>query len=177
MMDDTTTNRMHAAATPGARHRGRRRGGVEGLTAGIYGTVVLASTMVGAEGLSLRGVIVSGLTTVLVYWVAEQYAGALARRALIGRITRADIAHTLRGRFAMVEATFIPLLVVMVAGALGASVSAAVTAGLVVAAGSLAILGGVAARRAGMSVAGTLGAALLAAVFGGVVVLLKLALH
>ena len=83
----------------------------------------------------------------------------------------------MRERFTMVEASFVPLLTVLAVGALGASVSTAVTAGLVVAAASVAVLGAVAARRSGLSAVGTLLAGLFAAALGGAVVLLKLALH
>jgi hypothetical protein len=52
-----------------------------------------------------------------------------------------------------------------------------VIAGLVVAAGSLAVLGAIAARRSGLSVLGTVTAAMIATALGGATVLLKIAFH
>jgi hypothetical protein len=155
----------------------RHRLSVEHLTAGIFGTLVLSATMASAAGLSRGRVVLSGIVTVLVYWVAEEYGSALAHHAVIGRVTRADVLSGLRARFAMVEASFAPVLVVLAAGLFGASDSTAVNAGLVVAAGSLACIGALAAGRSGMSRVGILLAALLAAALGVAVVLLKVALH
>jgi hypothetical protein len=147
------------------------------LSAGIYGTLVSSAAMAGAASRSIPIVVLSGLTTVVVYWIAEQYAIGLAHRAAAGRHTASDVLHGLRESFTMVEATLAPLLAVAVAGVLGASASTAVTVGLVVAACSLAALGTVAARRSGLSVVATVISGMLAAALGGAVVLLKVALH
>jgi hypothetical protein len=156
---------------------GRRRLNVEQLSAGIYGVIVLSATLASAARLHLVGVVVTGFTTVLVYWVAEEFAHGLAHRTVAGRLTAADVGHSLRDRFTMVETSVLPLLVVLVVGVLGASVSTAVIAGLVVAALSLAVLGAIAARRSGLSVVGTLMAAMIATALGGAAVLLKIAYH
>jgi hypothetical protein len=150
---------------------GRRRLNIEQLSAGIYGIVVLSAALAGAASLTLGAVVLTGLATVLVYWVAEEYAHGLAHRAVTGRLRWADVWRSLRERFTMVEASFLPLLVVL------AHVSTAVTAGLVVAAGSLAGLGAVAARRSGLSAVGTLVAVVIATALGAASVLLKLTLH
>jgi hypothetical protein len=169
-----STRRSRLAGHPLSR---RRQLTVEQLSAGIYGTIVVSATMAGAAGLPLNGVLLSGFTTVVVYWVAEEYADGLAHRFVTGRHTRDDILHGLRERFTMLEASLLPVLTVLVAGILGASVSTAVTFGLIAAAASLTTLGAVAARRSGMSAFNTLLAGLVAAALGGAVILLKLVLH
>ena len=178
MPDEATDDSFVGGLPHGDQSRlARHRNSVEQLSAGIYGTVISSATMAAAASLPLGGVVLGGLTTILVYWVAEQYASGLAHHAVVGRVTAADVLRAFRERFTMVGASFVPLLTVLAVGALGASVSTAVTAGLVVAAASIAVLGAVAARRSGLSAVGTLLAGLFAAALGGAVVLLKLALH
>jgi hypothetical protein len=68
-------------------------------------------------------VAVSVLVTVLVYWVAESYAHALARRA----VTQTQLGWSgtraiLSQGWPMVSASYIPLAALLVMGALGASV-------------------------------------------------------
>jgi hypothetical protein len=179
-MPDAQRNDPAGGRSPAPSHPllpGRRRLNVEQLSAGIYGVVVVSAALAGAAALPLRGVVVTGFATVLVYWVAEEYAHGLALRAVSGRLTVADVRHSLRERLTMLEASFLPLLVVFGVGVIGASVTAAVTAGLLVAAGSLALIGATAARRSGMSLIATLLAALVALGLGGATVLLKLAVH
>jgi hypothetical protein len=170
-------------ATPRpARHSwqrlpGRRRLSVEQLSSGIYGVVVSSATMAAAGDKPLETVVISVLTTVFVYWIAEQYARGLAHRATVGRLTASDLLHGLRERYTMVEATFVPLLVVVALGVLGVTASVAVTVGLLVAVGTLAAVGILAARRSGLSALGTALSGLIAAALGVAIVVLKLALH
>ena len=59
----------------------RRTGEVERLASAIYGTVVTASVMVATGGrLSVAETCATVIATVLVYWLAETYARALAHR-------------------------------------------------------------------------------------------------
>ncbi len=156
---------------------GRRQLDVEQLTAGIYGTIVVAAAIASSASLPHFGVVLAGFGAVVVYWLAEQYAAGLANRAATGRFTRADALRTLRARSTMVGASFLPLVTVAVLGLLGASVNVAALGGLLVAVGFLASLGGVSARRSGVSPFGSLLAGAVAAALGGVIVVLKLTLH
>jgi hypothetical protein len=156
---------------------GRRRLSVEHLAAGIYGTVVSMATLAAAGDKPLGVVVISVVTTVLVYWIAEEYARGLAQRAAVGRLAPADVRRGMRESITMVQATVAPLLAVLVAAALGAATSTAVTVGLLVAVASLISVGMVAARRSGLSIAATVLSGLVAAALGSAVVILKLALH
>ena len=150
---------------------------VERTSAAIYGTIVLSSALAGSAGRSLGGVILTGVSTVLIYWIAEEYAWALAHHAIAGRVARAAAWTRLRNGLPMMEATFGPLVVVVLAGMVGAPVSDAVTWGLVSASCLLGAFGAIAARKSGARRLGTIGSAVIAAALGGAVVVLKVTLH
>jgi len=116
------------AGSPPDRQRppgGRRRHGVEQLSAGIYGTVVSSATMAAAGDKPLGTVVITVLTTVGVYWIAEEYARSLAQHAAVGRLTASDMGRGLRESFTMVQASVAPLVAVVVAAVLGAATTTA----------------------------------------------------
>src|SRR6476646_2655488 len=103
---------------------GRRR------AAGIYAAIIAA---VGGH-LRTLALAVSVLVTLLVYWVAEEYAELLGEQVTGGRLPtwayiRAALAHT----WPMVSASYLPLLALVLARLAGASASTAANYGLVAA--------------------------------------------
>jgi hypothetical protein len=112
-----------------ARSGGRRR------AAGIYGTIITAA-VIAATGVRLTtlALVVSVLVTLLVYWVAEEYAELLGEQLEAGRLpTWLEIRTALAATWPMVSASYVPLLALVLARWLGASPSAAANVGLVVA--------------------------------------------
>ena len=105
---------------------GRRR------AAGIYGAIITAAIIAAVGGhLRTLALAVSVLVTLLVYWVAEEYAELLGEQVTGGRLPtwayiRAALAHT----WPMVSASYLPLLVLVLARLAGASASAAANYGL-----------------------------------------------
>jgi hypothetical protein len=74
---------------------------------------------------------VSIVVTLLVYWLAEEYAEILGEQLEGGRLpTWGDIRTALAATWPMVSASFIPLLSLVLARLLGASPSGAANAGL-----------------------------------------------
>jgi hypothetical protein len=152
------------------------------LAYAIHGTVVGAAVMMAA---SLHGTLVDILVTVLVtlfvYWVAERYAHLLAagvRGQQEGwRATRAAIGRELRAGWPMVEAAYLPLVVLIVVELLTDRLDVAVYASLAMSTVLLIALGHLAARRAGASGFGAFGWAAASGVLGLVTVCLKLLLH
>jgi Flp pilus assembly protein TadB len=125
------------------RSSGRRR------AAGIYGTIITAA-VIAATGVRLTtlALVVSVLVTLLVYWVAEEYAELLGEQLEAGRLpTWLKIRTALAATWPMVSASYVPLLALVLARWLGASPSAAANVGLVVAV-MLMILYGWSAGRA-----------------------------
>jgi hypothetical protein len=119
-----------ASERPGssARSGGRRH------AAGIYGTIITAAVLAAiGSRLPILPLVVSILVTLLVYWVAEEYAELLGEQLEGGRLPAwPDIRTALATTWPMVSASFAPLSVVL-AWWLGASSSAAANVGLIVA--------------------------------------------
>ena len=127
----TTVGEVAHAERPGhaARSEGRRR------AAGIYGTIITAA-VIAATGVRLTtlALVISVLVTLLVYWVAEEYAELLGEQLEAGRLpTRLEVRTALAATWPMVSASYVPLLALVLARWLGASPSAAANVGLVVA--------------------------------------------
>jgi hypothetical protein len=114
---------------PPARAAGRRR------ASGIYGTVITAAILVAAGGhLLTLPLAVSIVVTLLVYWVAEEYAELLGEQLASGRLpTWPHVRAALAASWPMVSASYVPLLSLVLARLLGASPAATANVGLVVA--------------------------------------------
>jgi hypothetical protein len=148
---------------------GRRR------AAGIYGAIITAAILAAAGAkLSTVALAVSILITLLVYWIAEEYAEVLGEQATQGRLpTRASIREALTSTWPMVSASYLPLLALVVARLAGASPSAAADVGLVTAVVLLTYHGWSAGRAAQLRGWRLAGAVLTAAGLGLVMVVLK----
>ncbi len=153
--------------------RGRRR------AAGIYGTIVTAAVLAaGGNTLTSLALEVTVLVTLVVYWLAEQYAELLGEHTHAGHLpSRGQVSSSLAATWPMVTASFVPLASLVVARVLGASASGAADVALYVAIGFLVVHGYAAARAAGLSgirlvlVSGTAG------LLGLAMVILKTALQ
>jgi hypothetical protein len=128
-----------------ASHRRVRR-----RAAGIYGTIITAAILA-ATGIRLPTVplVVTVVLTLLVYWVAEEYAELLGEQAEGGRLpTWPHMREALAATWPMVSASYLPLLALLLARAAGGSASAAANVGLGVAVVLLVIHGWSAGRAA-----------------------------
>ena len=97
--------------------RGRRR------AAGIYGTVVTAAVIAAGGGqLRTTALAVTVVVTLVVYWLAEEYAELLGEHTRAGHLPSVAIVRSsLAGAWPMVTASFLPLAALLVARLLGAS--------------------------------------------------------
>jgi hypothetical protein len=158
-------------APPPAAHAGaaRRR------SAGIYGTIV-ASAVLAAGGGHLRTVplAVTVLVTLLVYWAAEGYADLLGEAHAGHLPTRAHVRASLATIWPMVSASYVPLLSLLVARALGADTKTAATVALVVAIALLLVQGWTGGKASQLRGLRLLAVTLIAGAFGVVMILLKL---
>ncbi len=111
---------------PAADNAGRRR------AAGIYGAIITAAILAAAGGhLPTGALVVSVVVTLLVYWLAEEYAELLGE-ATGGKLpSRAHIRQALAATWPMVSASYLPLLALVLARAAGASALVAANVGLV----------------------------------------------
>ena len=153
--------------------KGRRR------AAGIYGTIVTAAVLAtGGNTLTSLALELTVLVTLVVYWLAEQYAELLGEHTHAGRLpSRAQVSSSLAGAWPMVTASFVPLGCLLVTRLLGASAPTAADVALYVTIALLVIQGYRGAEAAGLSgvrlvlVSGTAG------LLGLAMVLLKVALQ
>src|SRR5215472_14309515 len=145
---------------PAAENTGRRR------AAGIYGAIITAAILVTVGG--------HASTTLLVYWIAEEYAEVLGEHTAGGQLpSRASIQGALAATWPMVTASYLPLLAAVLATLAGASALTAANAGLVVAVVLLTVHGWLAGRAAQLQSWKLLVATSIAAGLGLVMILLK----
>jgi len=114
---------------PTARNLGRRR------AAGIYGAIITAAILDTAGGrLSTEALVIAVLVTLLVYWLAEEYAELLGEQAAGGTLPGwTYVRNALVATWPMVSASYLPLLALLVARVAGASPLTAANVGLVAA--------------------------------------------
>lgn len=154
---------------PAAENRGRRR------AAGIYGAIITAAILDTAGGhVSTAALVISVVVTLLVYWIAEEYAEVLGEQAAGGHLPdRASIRRALVSTWPMITASYLPLLAVVLADLAGATQLAAANVGLVVAVVLLTVHGWLAGRAAQLKGRKLLFATSVAAALGVVMILLK----
>ena len=143
--------------------------------AGIYGAIITASVLAAAGAkLATPALTVSVVVTLVVYWLAEQYAELLGEQAAGGRaLTRANVAAGLARTWPIVSASFAPLAALLLARLAGASAPTAANVGVGVAVLLLAVHGFSAGRAAKLSGWKLTGVTLIAVALGLVMVLLK----
>ncbi len=145
---------------------------------GIYGTIICASVMAASSEFDTTGeVAITVLVTVLVYWVAERWSHILAAGIRGRKLTRQASFHMLIEGWPMVQASYLPLLVLLVAYLLGADTTTSVNIALAATAVLLTGLGWVAARRGGRAGWAAARSALLTGALGLALIGLKALLH
>jgi hypothetical protein len=156
------------AGLPG-RPRGKRR------AAGIYGAIITAAIIAAVGGhLPSLALVVAVVVTLLVYWVAEEYAELLGEQVEGGQLpTWPYIREVLAETWPLVSASYLPLLAVVLARVAGGSTSAAANAGLGVAVVLLAYHGWSAGRASQLRGRQLWGTTSVAIALGLVMVALK----
>ena len=144
---------------------------------GIYGLIVAAS-VIAAVGSDLRTgpLALAVFVTLVVYWLAEEYAG-LVEHASAGQLP--GWGHTraaLKAKWPIVSASYIPVVTLLLARLFGAEPSTAAVIALVVITALLMLYGWRAARASGLSGFPLVGMTLLAGALGLLMILLKVAL-
>jgi hypothetical protein len=114
-MAKTPAREQHMPQRAGARQRRR--------SAGIYGSIVTAAILAAAgDYLRTRVLAISVVVTLLVCWIAEEYAELLGEQVEGGRLpTWRRVGSALATTWPMVSASFAPLLALVVARVAGAS--------------------------------------------------------
>ena len=158
----------------GAETTGPSRGAQIRRAEGIYGLIVAASVLATAGG-HLRPVplAVAIFITLLVYWLAEEYA-ELGEHASAGHLpTWPHIRAAMAAKWPMVSASYVPVWALLGARLFGASPSAAAYIGLTVTLVLLMIYGWAAGRASGLRGVALLLMTAAAGVLGALMILLK----
>ena len=152
-----------------AKNLGRRR------AAGIYGAIITAAILDTAGGrVSTTALVVAVVGTLVVYWLAEEYAELVGEQVEGGRLPSwASIWGALAATSPMISASYAPLLALVLAWLAGASALTAANVGLAVAVVLLTIHGWRAGRSAKLHGWQLLAATSVAAVLGLVMIALK----
>lgn len=148
---------------------GRRR------AAGIYGTIVAAAVLAaGGNQLHTVALAVTVVVTLVVYWLAEQYAGLLGEHTQAGRLPSAvQVRASLASTWPMVTASYLPVATLLVARLLGASTVEAAQIALIATGILLVIHGHSAGRAAGLNGIRLFAVTAMAALLGVAMVVLK----
>lgn len=144
----------------------------------IHGTIVAAAVLTAASlhG-SLGEIVVTVLVTLFVYWVAERYSALLASGVHGRAPLRSRVVTVLRGGWPMIEAAYLPLVVLFAVTALSGNLQTGVISALIVSMLLLMALGSIAASRAGAKGLTAVGWTVVSGLLGLVMIALKLSLH
>jgi hypothetical protein len=150
----------------------------ESTAAGIYGVIVASSVMAAAHAETAVAVDLAVLVTLVIYWGAERYARVVAQRIHDGhRPDRSQLLRQLTTGWAMVSASTVPLVVLLVVRLLGADLTVAILSALSCSTVLLAVAGWEIGRNGTLSPGERLASAATAAAFGVALILLKMLLH
>jgi hypothetical protein len=147
----------------------------ERISAGCYGALVSASTLIGLDGSDIGVVVAVVALTNFVYFATHVFAYTLGD--VSSRSPRKIIAHHLRVSAPMVSVTFAPLLVVVLLTATGVDQFTALLWGVGVAMTYLVVVATAGARLRGYSFLAVVLTGVGAAVLAALLVLAKLLLH
>lgn len=144
---------------------------------GIYGLIVTASVLAtGGTSLSVLPLAVAVFVTLLVYWLAEEYA-ALVEHTSAGHLpTWTRTRSLLLAKWPMVSASYLPLIVLLVSRVLGVTTSTAALLALVATVLLLMVAAWRAGRSAGLTGVSLGGMTAVAGLLGLVMIGLKVGL-
>jgi hypothetical protein len=150
----------------------------EGTAAGIYGIIVSAAVMAATHLPTAVATVVAVLVTLVTYWVAERYARIVAERIHAGhRPGWHTVRRQLTSGWEMITASALPLVVLIVARLLGATLVRAIVWALVCSTLLLCAAGWRVGRGGRLTVWERVVSTAVAGLFGLGMIVLKALLH
>jgi hypothetical protein len=148
----------------------------EGTAAGVYGLIVSSSVLVTAHADKAYKLDIIVVVTLIIYWVAERYAKIVAERIHEGhRPPWHTVRDQLTSGWEIMSASALPLLVLLLARAVGAGMNLAILAALVTGTLLLCLAGWRMGER--LTAAERAVSTLVAGMFGVAMIVLKILLH
>jgi hypothetical protein len=140
----------------------------------IYGTIIGASVMAaGEEHTPVDEVAATVVVTLIVYWLAERWSFLLGSHLTGEPITWRHARQVFAEGWSMVQASYLPLIVMLVSYFLGAEEDIAVNLALLAALVELVTLGAAAGRRAGLTKWALIGGSVFTGALGLLIIGLK----
>lgn len=176
-MEGGERRRPHRA---GLHSRLGRHLGLNNLAATVYGLILMLALVVvnAVTRKTLEEVAVTLIVTGAVFWVAHVYANVLGRRLeLRRRLTRAEMREEFDQEWPLVGVGIVPVLTLLIGGALEADRSTMLWIVTGICLGELALVGVVLGRRSGYGAGETTLVALSNVALGLVIVSLKVFVH
>jgi hypothetical protein len=143
----------------------------------IYGTIISASVLAAAHSDDAVAVALGVFITLLVYWLAERWSELIAGHLGGEPLSWAYGRRVFVEGWPMVQASYGPMLVLIVAKLFGASTETAIDIALVVTIVVLAGLGTLVGLKARLPVWGIVSSAGFVAFLGVLLIVLKTLLH
>jgi hypothetical protein len=143
----------------------------------IYGTIISASVLAAAYGDTAVEVAVGVFVTLLVYWLAERWSELIAGHLRGEPLTWAHTRQVFVHGWPMVQASYGPMLVLIIATLFGLDVEEAVELALVATVLVLLGLGALVGRKANLPLWGVFVSAGFVGLLGALLIVLKSLLH
>jgi hypothetical protein len=166
-----STARFRVAARASGRWDARQ------APAAIYGTIISASVLAAAGEEEALPIALGVFFTLLVYWLAERWSLILGEHLTGEPFDWAHARHVFVSGWPLVQASYGPMLVLLVARLVGASVELAINLALLWTIATLVILGALAGSRSKLPPLGVIGSAVFNGLLGLLLIFLKSLLH
>jgi hypothetical protein len=144
----------------------------------VYGLIVASAVLAVAPREGVWQLAGSVLATLVIYWAAERYAAVMALRIITKRgLTRGELLTQLSKGWELISASFLPIVALLLADAVGLGITKAVVAALGCSTALLCYMGWRVGGQAELPVGKRLVSSAVAGAFGLVMILLKARLH
>jgi hypothetical protein len=157
--------------------RASSRWDVRQAPAAIYGTIISASVLAAAGEAEALPIALGVFFTLLVYWLAERWSQLLGEHLSGEPFDWAHARHVFVRGWPLVQASYGPMLVLLIARLLGASVQLAINLALLWTIATLIVLGALAGSRSRLPTLGVIGSAVFNGLLGLLLIFLKSLLH
>lgn len=170
-----TERQARTSTDPHRRRVGKD--GAERISAGCYGALIAATTLIGTHDASLGGLVLVVVITNLIYYATHVFAYTVGAPTDAEHGGRKAIEHHLKVSAPMISVTFAPIIVVVVCESFGVGRDDALVAGVVTALLYLVSVATTGAYLRGLRPLGVVLVGILTFVVSAALVAAKLSLH
>jgi hypothetical protein len=145
-----------------------------GAPPAIYGTVIGGAVMASVEEHTpVDEVAVAVLVTLVIYWAAERWSQVLGSQVAGEPLNRRRVAQVFADGWPMVQVSYLPLVIMLLANVCGADADLSVNIALGSIVALLIVFGATGGRRAGLTGLALIASAVLTGALGLALIVLK----